>query len=200
MYNNHYRYQCPYYANSQMYSPKNIYQNNSGSPCPYLVNMSMYNPDPGYQPPYDYLSYAQQYNNEPLILEDYGPEPFVINIEEAAMQNTNFRLALWTGNHLQLTLMSIEVGGDIGLEIHPQIDQFLCVQEGEGMVLMGGQKDQLDFQSNIYKESAFIIPAGYWHNIMNTGNTPLKLYSIYAPPQHPFGTVHETKEDAQHSH
>lgn len=134
--------------------------------------------------------------------KDYGPEPFVINIEEATKQNNTFRTALWTGDHLQLTLMSIDVGEDIGLEVHPNLDQFIRIEEGQGLVQMGDRKDYLNFQKNVYGEYAFIIPAGKWHNLTNTGNTPLKLYSIYAPPQHPPGTIHDTKEiaEAQEKH
>lgn len=132
-----------------------------------------------------------------IELRDYGPEPFVVNIEEAAKQNNNFRTALWTGYHLQLTLMSIRVGGDIGLEVHPHLDQFICIEEGQGLVMMGDSKNKLDFQRYVYDDFAFIIPAGKWHNLINMGNKPIKLYSIYAPPQHPRGTVHETKEIAE---
>jgi mannose-6-phosphate isomerase-like protein (cupin superfamily)/rubrerythrin len=131
-----------------------------------------------------------------LELKDYGPNPFVINIEEATKQNDTFRTALWTGDHLQVTLMSINVGEDIGLEIHPTLDQFLRVEQGEGIVQMGDSQDQLNFQENVHDDFAIVIPAGKWHNLTNTGDEPLKLYSIYAPPQHPFGTVHETKAEA----
>ncbi len=129
-------------------------------------------------------------------LTDFGPEPFVVNIEEATLQNENFRTALWTGSHLQLTLMSIDIGEDIGLEIHPDLDQFLRIEQGQGLVKMGDSKDRLDFQREVSDDFAIIIPAGKWHNLINTGSEPIKLYSIYAPPQHPFGTVHETKEIA----
>jgi mannose-6-phosphate isomerase-like protein (cupin superfamily) len=128
---------------------------------------------------------------------DYGPEPFAVNIAEATKQNNTFRTALWTGNYLQLTLMSINVGEDIGLEIHPELDQFIRIEEGQGIVLMGVLRDRMDFRANVYDDFAFIIPAGTWHNLINTGCIPLKLYSIYAPPQHPRGTIHETKADAQ---
>ena len=124
---------------------------------------------------------------------DFGSNPFVIDIEEATKQNNNFRTALWTGDHLQVTLMSINVGEDIGLEIHPGLDQFLRLEQGEGIVQMGDSKDNLTFQQKVADDFAIVIPAGKWHNLTNTGNKPLKLYSIYAPPQHPYGTVHETK-------
>ncbi len=127
---------------------------------------------------------------------DYGGKPFVVDINKATKENDTFRTALWTGTHLQVTLMSINVGEDIGLEIHPHLDQFLRVEEGEGIVRMGAKKDQLNFEEKIADDFAIMIPAATWHNVINTGNTPLKLYSIYAPPQHPFGTIHETKADA----
>lgn len=126
-------------------------------------------------------------------LTDYGAEPFVVNIEEFTKQNNTFRTALWTGSHLQVTLMSINVGEDIGLEIHPTLDQFLRIEQGQGLVQMGDSKERLDFEEKVYDDYAIVIPAGKWHNLTNTGNHPLKLYSIYAPPQHPYGTVHETK-------
>lgn len=124
---------------------------------------------------------------------DYGPEPFVINIERATLQNQNFRTALWTGEHLQLTLMSIPVGGEIGLEAHPQLDQFLRLEAGYGLVMMGQSPDKLNYQANVTDGYAIFIPAGTYHNLVNKGNIPIKLYSIYAPPQHPRGTVHRTK-------
>lgn len=132
-------------------------------------------------------------------LKDYGPNPFVINIEDATKANSNFRTTLWTGQNLQLTLMTINVGEDIGLESHPHLDQFIRIEEGEGLVKMGSTKDNLDFQKNVSDGFAIFIPAGKWHNLINTGYKPIKLYSIYAPPQHPYNTVHETKEIAEAS-
>lgn len=126
-------------------------------------------------------------------IRDYGPNPFVININDASKRNNTFRTALWTGKHLQVTLMSIDVAEDIGLEMHPSVDQFLRIEEGQGLVQMGASKDRLDFQQYVSDDDAIVVPAGTWHNLINTGNTPLKLYSIYAPPQHPHGTVHLTK-------
>lgn len=136
----------------------------------------------------------------PIQLRDYGPNPFVVNIEEATKQNNYFRIALWTGRYLQLTLMNINVGEDIGLEIHPNLDQFLRIEEGQGIVKMGDRRNSLDFQASVRDDYAIIIPAGKWHNLINTGNKPLKLYSIYAPPTHPHGTIHITKEDAEEHH
>lgn len=131
-----------------------------------------------------------------ISLKDYGAQPFVVNINEAVKQNNTFRTALWTGPHLQVTLMSIGARDEIGLEIHPDNDQFLRIEQGQGIVRWGMHKNNLNIERRIMDDSAIMIPAGTWHNIINTGNTPLKLYSIYAPPHHPFGTVHATKEEA----
>lgn len=176
---------------------------NSYNPYPYSYrdNRNMYYRSGSrhniYKPyPYPYYPTPPMRDSYPL-LRDYGPEPFVIDIEKAAKQNNTFRTALWTGNYLQLTLMSINVGEDIGLEIHPNHDQFIRIEEGQGLVLMGKERNRFDFRRNVYDGYVIIIPAGTWHNIINTGNKPLKLYSIYAPPQHPHGTVHRTKEEAE---
>ena len=132
-------------------------------------------------------------------MTDFGPFPLAINIDRATKANRNYRFALWTGEHLQVTLMSIRVGGDIGLEMHPHLDQFIRVESGQGFVKMGDSQNNLTYRQNINSDYAVIVPAGTWHNIVNVGNVPLKLYSIYAPPQHPFGTIQETKEIAEMS-
>ncbi len=129
-------------------------------------------------------------------LTDYGPRPIVFNIENMTEANNYFRTVLWTGDHLQLTLMSLKPGEDIGQEVHPNLDQFIRIEEGRGLVKMGYQRDGLNYQEEVHEDFAVIIPAGTWHNLINTGNRPLKLYSIYAPPQHPRGTIHRTKEEA----
>lgn len=136
-------------------------------------------------------------------MSDQGPNPYVVNIEEATVQNEAFRTTLWTGSQMQLTVMSIQPGEDIGLEVHNDHDQFLRVERGVGFVQMGSSGDALDFEANIEDDDAIFIPAGSWHNVTNTGGQPLKLYSIYAPSEHPHGTVHDTKaiaEEAEHSH
>lgn len=166
-------------------------------PCPYFVNTPMYTYTCPYYSPNMPMSTPHFPNQLTYQLKDYGPEPFVVNIEEATKQNNNFRTALWTGKHLQVTLMSINVGEDIGLEIHPDLDQFIRIEEGQGIVKMGDEKEKLDFQEKVQDDFAFIIPAGKWHNLINTGIKPIKLYSIYAPPQHPRGTVHQTKAIAE---
>lgn len=145
----------------------------------------------------EYAARLDVMNDEvPLELKDYGGEPFVVNIDDATTQNNTYRTALWTGEKLQVTLMSINVGDDIGLEVHPTTDQFLRIEQGEGLVQMGDSKDSLDFEEKASDDFAIMIPAGKWHNVTNTSNEPLKIYAIYAPPEHPFGTVHVTKEDA----
>ena len=143
------------------------------------------------------ISNTQQMPYSGARVTDFGSKPFVIDINKATLYNDTFRTALWTGKHLQLTLMSIPVGGDIGLEVHPNVDQFLRIEDGQWLVQMGDSKDNLYFRQPAYDESAIFIPAGTWHNLTNTGNKPLKLYSIYAPPNHPFGTVHQTKAIAE---
>ena len=128
---------------------------------------------------------------------DYGPNPFVVNINKATVHNNTFRTALWTGNHLHLTVMSIPAGESIGLEAHPNVDQFLRIEEGHGLVRMGDRRDRLWFRQPVFADYAIFVPAGTWHDLTNTGTGPLKLYSIYAPPNHPWGTVHRTKAEAE---
>ena len=133
---------------------------------------------------------------EPVSLKDHGAEPTVLNIESHTLANENFRTALWTGDNLQVTLMAIPVGGDVGLEQHHGIDQFLRVEEGTARVMMGDSGDNLDFVREVSDDYAILVPAGKWHNIVNTGDKPLKIYSIYAPAEHRHGTVHNTRQEA----
>lgn len=135
--------------------------------------------------------------NATQVIKDYGPSPFVVNIEKVTEANNTFRTTLWTGDYLQLTVMSIPPKESIGLEMHNDLDQFIRIEDGKGLVMMGYQPDQLTLQQPVSGSDAFIIPAGTWHNLVNTGSSSLKLYSLYAPPQHPFGTVHPTKADAE---
>lgn len=121
----------------------------------------------------------------------------MIDIEEATKENTNFRTVLWTGSNLQLTLMSIEAGSDIGLEVHHELDQFLRIEDGKGLVQMGDSEDKLDFERNVEDDDVVLVPAGKWHNITNRGKKALKIYSIYAPVEHPHGTVHKTQAEAE---
>lgn len=154
--------------------------------------------------PYNYPSPrradAPMYPERMLPLRDYGPNPFVFNIKDASLQNNTFRTALWTGRYLQLTLMSINAGDSIGLEMHHDVDQFIRIEQGQGLVIMGNSRDKLNYQQRVGDDYVIFIPAGKWHNLINTGCVPLKLYSIYAPPQHPHGTVHNTKAVAEKHH
>ena len=131
-------------------------------------------------------------------IRDYGCDPFIFNINHATNMNENFRTTLWTGRDMQLTLMSIPVHGDIGIEMHDDVDQFIRIESGRAKVYMGSCRNNLQEQACVDGNYAIIIPAGTWHNIVNVGNRPLKLYSLYAPPKHPFGTVHQTQADAEH--
>ena len=138
-----------------------------------------------------------------VVLKDYGAEPTVLNIEDYTVANNNFRTALWTGAKLQVTVMSIPAGCDVGLEQHPETDQFLRIEDGQANVVMGDSKESLTFIKTAEKDFAIIVPAGKWHNIINTGDKPLKLYSIYSPAEHPHSTVHKTQaeaEEAEHQH
>ena len=131
-------------------------------------------------------------------IRDYGCEPFIFNIHHATNMNRNFRTTLWTGQDMQLTLMSIPMRGEIGVEMHADVDQFIRVDSGSAMVYMGNCRNDLRAMGCVDGNYAILIPAGTWHNIVNMGNRPLKLYSLYAPPQHLIGTVHRTKADAEH--
>lgn len=140
-----------------------------------------------------------------LDLHDYGKDPFVINIEEATLQNDQFRVALWTGSELQVTLMSIPVGGDIGGEIHTKEDQFLRLEQGQGRVVMGTSEEDITFEKDVADDDVILIPKGVYHNVINTGDQPMKLYSIYGPAHHVHGTVHATQaiaeaEGEEHDH
>ena len=128
-------------------------------------------------------------------MKDHGPHPYTVDIEEATLENDNFRTTVWTGKHLQVTVMSIPVGGDIGLEIHNHEDQFLRIEQGRGLVQMGPTEGEVTFEEEVSDDWAVIVPVGTWHNITNVGDEPLKVYSIYGPPHHAFDTVHPTQAD-----
>ena len=130
-------------------------------------------------------------------LTDHGPGPYVIDIEEATLANPNYRATLWTGTHLQLTVMSIPQGDDIGLEVHPDNDQFIRVEQGIGRVEMGPAQDEVTFTDEVHSDSVIFVPAGTWHNVINVGESDLKVYTLYGPPHHNHGTVHPTKADAE---
>lgn len=129
-------------------------------------------------------------------MQDFGPKPYVANIEEMTLANENYRTAIWTGENIQMTLMNILPGEDIGLEIHPDHDQFLRVEAGTGVAEMGDAEDNLTFSQDVADGSGIFIPKGTWHNVRNTGDEPLKIYSIYGPAHHAHGTVHKTYAEA----
>lgn len=138
----------------------------------------------------------QRCGNPAPAIGDYGPNPLIVNIRCLAQQNPYFRSALWTGGNMQITLMCIPPRGEIGLEMHPDVDQLLRVEAGCGLVKMGDGPETLGYRQAVDAGYGIVIPAGTWHNLVNTGCDPLQLVSVYAPPQHPFGTVHKTKADA----
>lgn len=115
---------------------------------------------------------------------------YVNNIEQETLDNDNFRKVLYTGQYSQLVVMSVPAGEDIGKEVHGQ-DQFIRIEGGEGKVILDGVEHSLS------DGVAVVVPAGSEHDIVNTGTTPLKLYSLYSPPHHADGTVHTTKEEAE---
>lgn len=157
----------------------------------------------GCQAPVDSENKAVERVREEVVFKDFGGNPLVINIEDYTLENETFRTAIWTGEYLQLTVMSIPVGGEVGLEVHHDIEQFLRVESGEAQVLMGDSKDNLDFVKNAADDDVVLVPAGKWHNLLNVGDTPLKLYSIYAKPEHKYGTVHMDKAESdadEHDH
>jgi len=121
---------------------------------------------------------------------------WVGNIEEATLGNTNFRTALFTGTSMQLTVMRLAPGEEIGVEMHDHRDQFIRVEHGRARVTLGPERDRVAEAHDLEDDWVVIIPGGTWHNVVNTGDGDLKLYSLYAPPEHPDGTVHVTKADA----
>ncbi len=116
---------------------------------------------------------------------------YVDDIEDAAEENEDFRRVLYTGRNLQLVLMSLPQGCDIGEEVHEDIDQFFRIEEGEGEIVIDGVAHKVE------DDIAVIVPAGARHDVINTGDEPLKLYTIYGPPEHRDGTVHKDKEQAE---
>ena len=121
---------------------------------------------------------------------------WVGNIEEATTDNTYFREVLFTGATMQLTVMSLKPGEEIGVEMHDHRDQFIRVESGRATVTMGPSENEVAETHQLEDDWALVVPGGTWHNVINNGDAELKLYSIYAPPEHPDGTVHETKADA----
>lgn len=132
-----------------------------------------------------------------MTIKDIGPDPQVFNIEDVTKENGNYRTTVWTGKYLQTTVMSIPVGESIGLETHPETDQFIRIEDGEGKCVMGDSAEDLTFEQKVEDDWAVFVPAGKWHDIINTGDRPLKLYTIYAPVHHAHGIVQATAADAE---
>lgn len=116
---------------------------------------------------------------------------YVANIDKETIENNNFRKVLYTGAHAQLVVMSLGVGENIGKEVHQNVDQFFRIEDGMGKVIINGEEHSFE------KDFAIIVPAGAEHDLINTGTTVLKLYTIYSPANHPEGTIHKTKEEAE---
>lgn len=132
-----------------------------------------------------------------MPVTDPGPKPNVFDIEQATVDNDAYRRVAWTGRYLQVTLMSIPAGSSIGLEAHPETDQFLRVESGRGRCVMGPSEDQLDVEQAVEDDWSIQVPAGVWHDVINTGDEPLKLYAVYAPVHHGQGVVQATADDAE---
>jgi mannose-6-phosphate isomerase-like protein (cupin superfamily) len=122
---------------------------------------------------------------------------WVGDIEQTTLENGTFRTVVFTGEHAQLTVMRIGPGEDIGREAHPTTDQFIRIEQGRGRVEFGTVEGRVDATYDVENRWAVVIPAGVWHNVVNTGTKDLKLYSLYSPGQHPPGTIHRTKADAE---
>lgn len=121
---------------------------------------------------------------------------WVGDIEKTTLENDTFRTVVFTGEHTQLTVMRLGPGEDIGREAHDNLDQFLRVEQGTGRLELSRSEDSVDETHDVQDDWAMIIPAGVWHNVVNTGDGELKLYSLYSPPEHPDGTVHKTKAES----
>ncbi len=119
---------------------------------------------------------------------------FCEDIEDLTEENENFRKVLYTGEHLQLVLMTLQPGEEIGEEVHPDRDQFFRIEEGEGVIDIDGRENKVE------DDIAVIVPAGASHNVRNTGDEPLRFYTIYGPPEHKDGVVQATKQDAEARH
>jgi mannose-6-phosphate isomerase-like protein (cupin superfamily) len=115
---------------------------------------------------------------------------FTSNIEKDTLENSNFRKVIYTGKYMQLVVMCLKVGEDIGEEVHESVDQFFRVEKGSAKVVIDGNESILE------EDMVTIVPAGSKHNVINIGDIDLKLYTIYTPPNHPDGTIHVTKEEA----
>lgn len=131
------------------------------------------------------------------MVTDNGPQPNAFDIESETKDNDTYRTVAWTGKYLQVTLMSIPPGESIGLEAHPETDQFLRLDAGQGRCVMGPTEDNLDFSQDVSDGWSIQVPAGAWHDVINTGEEPMRLYAVYAPSHHAQGIVQQTAADAE---
>lgn len=122
---------------------------------------------------------------------------WIDDITKLTVENEHFRTVLFTGEHTQLTLMRLAPGEEIGWEAHGHLDQFVRLEQGQALVEFGRTEDQVDARHEVSDDWAFIVPAGVWHNVVNVGDDDVKLYSLYSPPEHPHGTEHHTKAEAE---
>lgn|SRR5690554_155233 len=132
--------------------------------------------------------------NKLVLNRSRGVKGFVEDIEKLTVENDNFRKVLYTGKHLQLVLMTLQPGEEIGSEVHEGHDQFFRIEEGNGQVIIDDNKYDVE------DDDAIIVPAGARHNVINTGSEPLRLYTLYGPPEHREGVIHPTKADEQEEH
>ncbi|MGS1015749.1 cupin domain-containing protein [Allosphingosinicella humi] len=119
---------------------------------------------------------------------------YVDNIEKVTVANEDFRRVLYTGEHIQLVLMTLQPGEEIGEEVHDDRDQFFRIEEGTGEIRIDGKANPVE------DDFAVIVPAGARHNVVNTGSAPLRLYTLYGPPEHRDGVVHRDKAQAMRDH
>lgn len=132
-----------------------------------------------------------------MSIKDIGPRPNAFDLEGETRANSNYRTVAWTGKYLQVTLMSIPPGESIGLEAHHDTDQFLRLDAGRGRCTMGPSQDNLDFQQDVEDGWCITVPAGTWHDVINTGDEDMRLYALYSPVHHAAGRVHPTAKDAE---
>ena len=136
--------------------------------------------------PYGRLIYESKYGSN---IQDRGNDPTVLDFNKTLRDNESYRVALWTGEHLQAVAMTVPAGGEIPAELHEDTDQMLFITEGSGEILMGRNPERLSYREALGPGYAAIVPAGMWHTVRNLGRGPLRLISVYGPPHHPYGTL-----------